>query len=342
MYSKKLIYDYIIGNDIDNIEKLESDNNFLFEVLKTSKDISYYHYLDKSYRRSYEVLKYMLLNFKDSLDVYISDIDYLLKNINTKDIEYRELIILLSDADKNKYNKYKIAREAFYTLDKLEITAILDDDKALEEEIGLGFEYILMKYDNNKTICDYYAKCFLYEIFYEDKNIEELIHKRTKTKDEIIKIGNINYLLNYIESLDLSLKEYLTTHTYLLKRLSKDLELIKNNWPNYLERINSQKVAIVYQAVNSFLEEYRGRFYFDCYSLLDEIVYNNNLEDIFNINKDSISKDYIDINESEFLKHHFKRNMTALIKELFKEDIIPKSNSDYNISNGKVIKHKKK
>ena len=26
MYSKKLIYDYIIGNDIDNLEELESDN----------------------------------------------------------------------------------------------------------------------------------------------------------------------------------------------------------------------------------------------------------------------------------------------------------------------------
>ena len=30
MYTKKLIYDYIIGNDIDNLEELESDNNFLF------------------------------------------------------------------------------------------------------------------------------------------------------------------------------------------------------------------------------------------------------------------------------------------------------------------------
>ena len=53
MYSKKLIYDYIISN----LEELESDNNFLFEVLKTSHDISYYSYLDISYRRSYDVIK---------------------------------------------------------------------------------------------------------------------------------------------------------------------------------------------------------------------------------------------------------------------------------------------
>lgn len=33
MYSKKLIYDYFIGNDIEKetLEKLESDNSFLFK-----------------------------------------------------------------------------------------------------------------------------------------------------------------------------------------------------------------------------------------------------------------------------------------------------------------------
>ncbi len=30
MYTKKLIYDYIIGNDIENLEQLESDNDFLY------------------------------------------------------------------------------------------------------------------------------------------------------------------------------------------------------------------------------------------------------------------------------------------------------------------------
>ena len=68
MYTKKLIYDYIIGNDIDNLEELESDNNFLFEVLKTSHNISYYSYLDISYRRSYDVIKYMYGYIDDSLN----------------------------------------------------------------------------------------------------------------------------------------------------------------------------------------------------------------------------------------------------------------------------------
>ena len=92
MYSKKLIYDYFIGNDIEKetLEKLESDNSFLFEVLKASHDITYYSYLDISYRRSYDVIKYMLLNFKDKLDVYQSDVDYLLDSLDMESSEYKE------------------------------------------------------------------------------------------------------------------------------------------------------------------------------------------------------------------------------------------------------------
>ena len=34
--------------------------------------------------------------------------------------------------------------------------------------------------------------------------------------------------------------------------------------------------------------------------------------------------------------------MTKLIKELFKDDIITNDNSDYDISEGKIIEYKKK
>ena len=64
MYSKRLIYNYILGNDIDNLEELESDNNFLFDALKLSRDISYYSYLDISYRRSYDVINICYLTLK--------------------------------------------------------------------------------------------------------------------------------------------------------------------------------------------------------------------------------------------------------------------------------------
>ena len=339
MYSKKLIYDYIIGNDIDNLEELESDNNFLFDVLKLSHDISYYSYLDISYRRSYDVIKYMLLNFKDNLDVYQEDADYLLDSLDVESMEYKEIIVLIADLDKDEFNDYKIPRAGFYASDKVEIGAIQNSDKELEKIIGLGFEVVLSKYENNPIVLDYYALCFLYEMFYKDKNFEELIHKNIRDKEKLNKIGNIKYLLNYIGSLDFYLKEYLEGHLYLLDNLDKDLDLVKNNWDNYINRVNQQRVAIVYQVVDKFAEEYRGKFYFDIYAVLDKIIRKYHLENVFGL--EEVLEEF-DLKDSEYLKEKFTSDMDKLITELFKDDVIFNDNTDYNSTNAKVIEFKKK
>ena len=284
MYSKELIYSYIIGNDIDNIEELENDNNFLFEVLKKSKYITYYNYLDITFRRSFTVVKYMLLNFKDSFTIYKNEVDYLLQTLDKESSEYLELIILVSNMD----DHYKIIREALYSIDKIEIGAVQNSSKEVEEEIGLGFAVIQSKYEDSNIILDNYAKNFLYEIFYKDKNIEEIVHKNIKSKDKLNRVGNTKYLLDYIGNFDSYLKEYLESHLYLLDKVSRDLDLIKVNWDNYMNRINSRKVNIVYQEVNRFIEEECGKFYFEPFSIIDRIVVNNHLEEIFDLDEEVV------------------------------------------------------
>lgn len=339
MYAKKLIYDYIIGNDIANIEELESDNVFLFEVLKASHDISYYSYLDIAYRRKYDVIKYMLLNFKDNLDVYQGDADYLLDSLDVRSLEYKEIIILMSDLDKDKYNDYRISRAGFYLEDKVEVGAVQNSDKELEELIGPGFEVVLSKYEDKPLILDYYAICFLYEMFYENKIFEEIVHKNIRDKEKLKKLGNTKFLLDYIDTLDCYLKEYLEGHLYLLDNLSKDLDLVRNNWDNYIMRINEQRVAIVYQAVEQFMEAYRGKFYFDIYGTLDKIIRKYHLEEIFELEEEI---EEFDLKDNEYLKNKFTSDMDKLITGLFREDVIFSDNSDYDNNNAKVIKFKKK
>lgn len=339
MYSKKLVYDYILGNDIGNLDELERDNEFLFEVLKLSRDILYYSYLDSSFRRSYEVIKYMLLNFSDDLNVYKKDADLLLNSLDVESSEYKEITILLADLDKDCYNDYKIPRAGFYEKDKVEIGAVQNSDKELAELIGLGFEVVLSKYEDKPLILDYYALCFLYEIFYHDKNFEEVVHKNIKDKEKLTKIGNTKFLLDFVGNLDYSLKEYLLSHLYLLDNLSKDLDLAKSNWDNCIDRINKRRVAIVYQVLDRFMEEERGKFFFDPVATLDKIIRNYHLENIFELEE---PLEEFDLKENEFLKIKFINNMKKLIKELFTEDVIVDDYSDYNVVKGEVVTLKKK
>ena len=339
MYSKELIYNYMIGNYIENLDELESDKDFLFLVLKESKDISYYSYLDIFYRRNYNVIKYMLLNFKDNFDVYREDADYLLDRLDRDSSEYKEIIILMASIDKNAFNNYKIYRTSFYAEDRVEVGAVQNSDKEFEELIGLGFEVVLSKYEDKPLILDYYAICFLYEIFYEDKNFEEIVHRNIKDKEKLNKLGNTKFLLDYIGNLDYYLKEYLKEHLYLLDNLSNDLDLVKNNWDNYIKRINEQRVAIVYQVVEQFMETYRGKFYFDIYGTLDKIIRKYHLEGIFELEEEI---EEFDLKDNEYLKEKFTSDMDKLITGLFREDVIFNDNSDYDNNNAKVIEFKKK
>ena len=111
----------------------------------------------------------------------------------------------------------------------------------------------MQKYEERREIYNPYAG-----IFYFDKNFEEIVHRNIIDKEKLNKLGNTKFLLDYIGNLDYYLKEYLKEHLYLLDNLSNDLDLVKNNWDNYIKRINEQRVAIVYQVVEQFMETYRG------------------------------------------------------------------------------------
>lgn len=41
--SKKLVYDYINGEDIENIDDLENNYRFMMEVIKITHDKNMYH-----------------------------------------------------------------------------------------------------------------------------------------------------------------------------------------------------------------------------------------------------------------------------------------------------------
>lgn len=335
-YRKIDVYNYMIGNDIDNIEELETDSDFIFEVLKLSKDKAYYYYLPKYYQNKYEVIKFIIDNFKDDFN-FLKEVvnSYISKKITNKqdEIHYKEITILMASLDKDELSGYKAIRNAFYEEDKIKIYMINE-----EQNIGLGFIYIKDNYDDNEVICKYYAEAFLYELFYQNKVFEELIHKEIKNFNELNRVGNITFLLNYIGRYDSSLKEYVENNIDLLENISHNLDLVKMNWTNYMDRLNQNRKDIIFYKIKEFMDEYQGKFYFNCYLELDKILENLNISNIFQ--DDEVKQISVEYNKEcdELLLNKFRKDITVLIKSLFKEDIIPVDESDYNNKEGKIYK----
>lgn len=335
-YRKIDIYNYMIGNDIENIEELENDPDFIFEVLKQSKDKAYYYYLPKYYQNKYEVIKFLIDNFKNDFNFLKEAVDQFLKRkINNKqdDINYKEIIILMASLDKDELSSYKAIRTAFYDKDKIKIYMINE-----EQNIGLGFIYIKDNYEDNEVICKYYAESFLYELFYQNKVFEELIHKEIKDLNELNRVGNISFLLRYISKYDYYLTEYIKDNTELLEKISHNLDLVKMNWSNYIDRLNYNRKEIILEKIKDFMDEYQGKFYFNCYLELDKILKDLNISNIFQENE--LKQIPIEYNKEcdELLLKKYRKDIIILIKSLFKEDIIPIDNSDYNNKEGKIYK----
>ena len=63
-YNPKLVYNYIMGNDIYpyDIEKLEDDYNFMTSVIVYSKDKNFYNLCSTNLKNNYKFLKFLINN----------------------------------------------------------------------------------------------------------------------------------------------------------------------------------------------------------------------------------------------------------------------------------------
>ena len=342
-YSKELIWDYITGNDIDNIDDLEDDCNFIMEVIKVTKDKNMYNLCSGEMKTNYEFIKFMIDTFKDDRK-FVSKIanEYLEKiDINNDDdITRVELIIIMSNIFKGYEESegailYNMQKVAIYNRIKVEINLVINENPDLKDEIGLGFSYIKTRFNNNEIINKFFASNYLNEIFYNnaDLTLEEIIHKRFSSLNDLKKYGIKNFILNYICYYDKSLEEYIFAHIDLVKDIEGNINNIAINWDNYIENILKRKNEIFFQEVNQLIGEYNVLFtyedvccHIDKLNLIPVKLYNNKHYDfvIEEYVDDSIIEEIDFIDEKKLSLNDYKclKEIIKLAKELFNSDII--------------------
>jgi len=351
-YNKKLIFDYIIGNDIEGItiEELENDYKFMIEVIKYTKDKNMYNLCSNEVKKNYEFVRFMVETFKDDIKFIDEIATNYLEQINSGDITSRELTIIMSniigDCEDMELNTYSVQSTMFYVSSMLDIEIEL---KTSEEYIGKKFEFVYQNYETSMIILNYIANRMLQEIFYnnEEYTFEELIHYNFKSVNELNDINLNNYLINYINSYDSSLSAYVSCHLELLDELRKNIGIITKNWDNYFDRINKRRIDVFNQELDKYIEENGSSINYSIVDFIDYVMKKLNLEETFK-KYDDYSADMemfgginpIDENKLDLLDLKCLKYVTKLTKELFKEDIIDESSNDYEEEQkGKIIKY---
>lgn len=324
-YNKRLIWDYINGENIDNIDELEDDYEFMMEVIKITHDKKMYHLCSKQIKSNYEFVKFMINEFKKDKEFIVQIANFYLNTINENDTTYHEIVIimqkLLKYEDLGESEKlddaiytYNMAASTLLSKEKLLATMVIqqEEDLMMKKEFGLGFLIIKTGIGyQSEIICDYFATEYLIDIIKDDKNmnLEAFLHKSFTTFQKVKEQGLNHFLIMYISLYDSNLAEYISNHLYLLKDALWVMKRIENNWYNYEQIELEEKKDLFERLANEQIEKYHS-----IYSYKEYCVHLNRM----NLDLPLLLEDYIDEVDKDYLDSKLQLADYRCLKEIVK------------------------
>jgi len=94
---KRLIYDYVNGNYIEDISKLRNDYMFMMDVINYTNDRHIYYLCSDEVKCNYEFVKFLINKFKNKKQFICYVVDKYLNNTPEDDINRFELLIIFCD-----------------------------------------------------------------------------------------------------------------------------------------------------------------------------------------------------------------------------------------------------
>ena len=165
----------------------------------------------------------------------------------------------------NKYNETKSDSDLedaklYYFKKRVEYEIIIqrEEDYEWKQNWGMGFWFVLNEYKGNLVISDFIAKCMLNEIYEENDefNLENYLHSKFKSKDNLLKIGIKQYIINSLMGYDECLSGYLQVHIKLILDIETKINDIVNNWDNYKSKeINPEEILNVVDEFVSYTDD---------------------------------------------------------------------------------------
>lgn len=249
-YSKKMLYDYIIGNDLNgyNIDELENDYEFMMQVMDFSKDKKLYDLFDNNLKGNFELVKFLINKFSDDKE-FCKKVALNFSTLSEDEKDLFEIDIIMgkligTNVESLLDNPFYISAKNKYDFLRSSYLVEFRNEKDMKEYFQMGFDIFVDAFVGRENIINYIAENMVDEIFnIENKSVEELIHSYFKSKQKIGKIGIVNFILRYIEKHDITLSRYLQTNIKLIDNIKNEIEKAYINFDIYNEKKNNQLIS---------------------------------------------------------------------------------------------------
>ncbi len=303
---KRLVFDYINGNDIQTytIEELENNPEFMLEVMKFSKDKKMYNLCSKNVKNNYQFIKEVIQLFKNEKDFIIMITTEYFSNNPGIDEQFYELNILMSEILENDEDAYqfKIETSIFFAiiLEKIfkrfpqntintsgnsPIDNSDDDFDISSDDNEKIFSDVEKVYEENEIILKYFAKRFINRRFniITSSKLEKMLHKKFTEVSELTDKNINEFLIEQVCMYYDELPQFVYEHIDLLDEIKKTINSYKLRWNNFFEKDINNKIDNFYEAVDKYFSDHENDIV-GCFSEIDIIEYaikKLKLEDIF-------------------------------------------------------------
>ena len=246
-YTRQTVFDYLLGNDIEDfdIDELENNPEFMADVV--CKDKKSYNLCSDKIKGDFNFTRKLLESYKDdvkfALTIYENYNDNMTEDecedLTTKqEDEFFEINIMMRKiTEKEKPDvrlPFMVNTSISFTWDQ----ACIEQEKEnygekFSKVVGLGFIIQEERYANNKTILNFVAERYIDQIFFNEINLEESLHKLYRTYEEYQKDGIYVPIIRFLSTYDYALSDYVAKNAETLLDLNKEIKRIKYNWGAY-------------------------------------------------------------------------------------------------------------
>ena len=287
MFSSQLIKRYVNGEEIENIESLEKNSDFMKEVINYTNDKKIYNLCDTALKKNYEFVMFLIQKFsEDKLFIY-NVADHILNNGEISKIQKDEIIITMYNLTKDVIDginlinlKYSILAASIYgeTLSNIEI---IKNSENKPDYFGLGFMFVLEFYQDSSVIQNFFAKQMINDLLFSNFNFDAYLHQKFHNPNDIKNINKT--IIDYLNNFDSSLGWYVSCHIDILDNYKKNLTRILNFdvWKNY----EKQLLKIRLDIIEEISEKMADFIYFTPDILVEYAVNILNLDKLFNKEK---------------------------------------------------------
>ena len=260
-----IVNDYLNGKikDINKINDLYNDMEFMKRLLMQTRKIEYYKLCSNELKSDLKFVKFLASMFEDNLNFIFEVFNNYVHLKGERNLELVEVLYkakeFLDTREKEIDITYTMAyrRRMIYYNEYMQdkINSYLDEfDSTYKNENLFGFNIMKTVFKKYKHAPGYFADYYLSKIF-KKRYFEEYIHDKYKTQDELNVDDSIIVLQEFVKFHDLGLYNYCLTHKELLESKLMQLRDVKINFNKYLEDKKEDKSAKFNKELVDYLEK---------------------------------------------------------------------------------------